>query len=43
LGKRIKLNAALANTNSQSTLGSPRSFTLRTQPIVFSQPNAGSM
>ena len=42
-GNRIKLNAALAKTKSQSTLGSPRSFTLRIQAIVFSHPNAGSM
>jgi hypothetical protein len=40
---RIKLDAALANTTSQSTLSSPRSLTLRSQPIVFNQPNAGSM
>jgi hypothetical protein len=29
------LNAALANTNSQSTFASPRSFTLRIQAMVF--------
>ncbi len=42
-GNRIRLKAALAKTNSQSTLARPRSFTLRIQAIVFSQPNAGSM
>jgi hypothetical protein len=42
-GNRIKLKAALAKTKSQSTLGSPRSFTLRIQAMVFSQPKAGSM
>ena len=42
-GNRIRLNAALAKTNSQSTLGSPRSFTFRIQAMVFSHPNAGSM
>ena len=42
-GNRIKLKAALAKTKSQSTLGSPRSFTLRIQAMVFSHPNAGSI
>jgi hypothetical protein len=42
-GSRIRLKAALANTKSQSTLGNPRSFTLRIQAIVFSHPNAGSI
>src|SRR3954454_17922237 len=42
-GNRIRLNAALAKTNSQSTLGSPRSLTLRIQAMVFSHPNAGSI
>ena len=42
-GNRIRLKAALAKTNSQSTLGSPRSLTLRIQAMVFSHPNAGSM
>jgi hypothetical protein len=42
-GNRIRLNAALANTNSQSTLARPRSLTLRIQAIVFNHPNAGSM
>jgi hypothetical protein len=42
-GSRIRLKAALAKTNSQSTLGSPLSFTLRIQAIVFSHPNAGSI
>src|SRR5215203_6178022 len=30
-GNRVRLKAALAKTKSQSTLGSPRSFTLRIQ------------
>jgi hypothetical protein len=42
-GNRIKLKAALANTNSQSTFAKPRSFTFRIQAMVFSHPNAGSM
>ena len=42
-GNRIRLNAALANTTSQSTFSTPRSLTLRSQPIVFNQPNAGSI
>jgi hypothetical protein len=37
------LKAALANRKSQFTLARPRSFTLRIQAIVFSQPNAGSI
>jgi hypothetical protein len=37
------LNAALANTKSQSTFGRPRSFTLRIHAIVLSQPHAGSI
>jgi len=43
LGNRIRLNAALAKPNSQSTFGNPLNLTLRIQAIVFSQPNAGSM
>jgi hypothetical protein len=42
-GKRMRLKAALAKTKSQSTFGSPRSFTFRIQAIVFSHPNAGSI
>jgi hypothetical protein len=42
-GKRIRLKAALANTNSQLTFASPRSFTFRIHAIVFNQPNAGSI
>jgi hypothetical protein len=43
LGNRIRLSAALAKTNSQSTLAKPRNFTLRIQAIVFNHPKAGSM
>jgi hypothetical protein len=43
LGSRRRLKAALAKTTSHSTLGRPRSLTLRIQPIVFSQPKAGSI
>jgi hypothetical protein len=42
-GSRIRLNAALAKTKSQSTLARPRNLTFRIQAIVFSHPNAGSM
>jgi hypothetical protein len=37
------LNAALAKTNSQSTLANPRTFTWRIQAMVFNQRNAGSI
>ena len=40
LGKRIRLNAALAKTKSQSTFARPRNLILGIQAIVFSQPNA---
>jgi hypothetical protein len=39
-GNQIRLNAALANTNNQSTFSRPRSFTLRIHATVFNQPNA---
>ena len=35
-GNRMRLNAALANTNNQSTLASPRSLTLRIQDLCVS-------
>ena len=42
-GNGMRLNAARANTNNQSTLASPRSLTLRIRATVFSHPNAGSI
>jgi hypothetical protein len=41
-GIRKRLNAAQLNTNSQSTLASPRSFTFFSGPICFSHPNGFS-
>jgi hypothetical protein len=43
MGSRIKLKAALANTNSQSTFSRPRSLTFLIQAIVFCHPDAGSI
>jgi hypothetical protein len=42
LGSRIRLNAALAKTNNQSTFAKPRNLTLRIQAMFFNHPNAGS-
>jgi len=42
-GNRIRVNAALAKTSSQSTFSNPCSLTLRIPAIVFNQPNAGSI
>jgi hypothetical protein len=42
-GIRQRLNAAAVNTTSQSTLSSPRSFTLRSPATAFIQPNVRSI
>src|SRR5687767_10508273 len=39
---RKRLKAAQLNTNSQSTLASPRSFTFFSGPICFNRPNGFS-